>query len=338
MEKFHLGSSYFGNRILKHVETDMRELVEMGCDMVIHTMSENDFRFYYRQIQEIVRLSQSLGLETYIDPWGVGKIFGGEAFSEFINFKPHTRQVLSDESTGPLACLNHPEFQAFMGEWVEGALDTGADFIFWDEPHFYISSWALRSDNAWGCRCKYCRKLFEERYGKPMPEHWTDEIAEFREDCVMEFMGRYTEKVHAAGKRNSVCFFPAADPKNGKINWDKIKRVPRVHEFGTDPYWIHGGGSEDPVEFVGSCSRQAKKICDEMAIRCQIWIQGFKIPDGREEEVRTAIRTTLDCGVRNLAVWGFHACKHITSIAPDNPDKVWNIIREEFIRAREQFG
>jgi hypothetical protein len=113
----------------------------------------------------------------------------------------------------------------------------------------------------------------------------------------------------------------------------KNKAGTQVHEFGTDPYWIHGGGSEDPVDFVGTCSRQAKKICDEMAIRCQIWIQGFKIPEGREEEVRTAIRTALDCGVRNLAVWGFDACKHITSIAPDNPDKVWSIVREEFVRA-----
>jgi hypothetical protein len=170
MKKFHLGSSYFGNRILKHVETDMRELVDMGCDLVIHTMSENDFRFYYRQIQEIVRLSQSLGLETYIDPWGVGKIFGGEAYSEFINFKPHTRQVLSDESTGPLACLNHPEFQAFMGEWVDGALDTARTSSSGRAPFLHFR-WALRSDNAWGCRCKYCRSYSKSAMGNRCPRH-----------------------------------------------------------------------------------------------------------------------------------------------------------------------
>jgi len=333
-----LGSSYFGNRILRHVETDMKQLVDMGCNLVVHMMSENDFRFYYKQICEIVQLSQSLGLETYIDPWGVGKIFGGEAFSEYITYNPNTRQVLSDGSTGPLACLNHPEFQAFMAEWVDGALDTGADLLFWDEPHFYIPSWALRSDDAWGCRCKYCQKKFEQQYGKPMPEQPTEEVAEFKDNCVMEFLGRYTTKVSEAGRKNSVCFFPAADPGNGKIDWDKIKQVANVHEFGTDPYWIHGDNSLRVEDFVGDCSREAKRVCDEMGIRCQIWIQGFKIPEGREEEVRTAIRTALDCGVRNLAVWGFDACSHITSIAPDNPEKVWSIIQEEFRAAREKYG
>jgi hypothetical protein len=333
-----LGSSYFGNRIMRHVEADMKSLVDMGCNLVVHTMSENDFRFYYKTMQEIVALSQSLGLETYIDPWGLGKIFGGEAFSEYISYNPHTRQVLSDGTTGPLACLNHPEFQAFMGEWVDGALDTGADMIFWDEPHFYIASWALRSDDAWGCRCKYCKKLFEEHYSKPMPEEFTDEVGEFRDDCMMNFLGKYTEKVRAAGKKNSVCFFPSEDPKSGKINWDKIRQVPAVDEFGTDPYWVHGSEIKPVDQFVRTCTEQAKRVCDDMDIRCQIWIQGFRIPSGREEEVRTAIHTALDAGARNLAVWGFDACKHISSIAPDDPDKVWAIIREEFQAAREKYG
>jgi len=331
-----LGSSYFGNRTLRHVEADMKELVSMGCNLVVHTMSENDFRFYHKTMKDIVQLCQSLGLETYIDPWGVGKIFGGEAFSEFIVLNPHTRQVLSDGSTGPLACPNHPEFQAFMREWVDGALDTGVDWIFWDEPHFYISSWSLRSDDAWGCRCKHCERLFEERCGKPMPQEFTDEVAQFRDDCVMQFLGRYTEVVTQKKKRNSVCFFPAADPKDGQIDWGKIKRVRSVHEFGTDPYWVHH--THDVEAFVRDCSTQAKQVCDEMDIRCQIWIQGFRIPAGREEEVRTAIHTALDCGVRNLAVWGFDACRHMSSLVPDDPEKVWGIIREEFRAAREKYG
>lgn len=331
-----LGSSYFGNRILRHVEADMKELVKMGCNLVVHTMSENDFRFYFRTMKDIVQLSQSLGLETYMDPWGVGKIFGGEAFSEFIVLNPHTRQLLSDDSTGPLACLNNPEFQAFMREWVDGAVDTGAEWVFWDEPHFYIPGWAFRSDDAWGCRCQYCQKLFEERMGKPMPLQFNDEVARFRDDCVMDFLGRYTQWVSQKGRKNSVCFFPAADPEDGQIDWGKIKRVPQVQEFGTDPYWTH---HRLPVEsFVRECSVRAKQVCDEVGIRCQIWIQGFRIPTGREEEVRTAIRTALDCGVRNLAVWGFDACRHITSIAPDDPGKVWSIIGEEFRAAREKYG
>ncbi|MCX7765746.1 MAG: hypothetical protein N2246_03455, partial [Candidatus Sumerlaeia bacterium] len=77
-----LGVSYFGNRILRYVEQDMRTLARLGCTFVVHTFSENDFYFYRGTMQEIVALSHAAGLTVYLDPWGVGKVFGGEAFTQ----------------------------------------------------------------------------------------------------------------------------------------------------------------------------------------------------------------------------------------------------------------
>src|SRR5262245_51746503 len=51
-------TSYFGNRILRHVITDMNALRQNGFDIVLHTFSELDLRFYPRTMVEIVDASK----------------------------------------------------------------------------------------------------------------------------------------------------------------------------------------------------------------------------------------------------------------------------------------
>ena len=36
----------------------------------------------------------------------------------------------------PAGCPNHPRVRAFVHEWIDAAIDTGADRIFCDEPHW----------------------------------------------------------------------------------------------------------------------------------------------------------------------------------------------------------
>jgi hypothetical protein len=40
-------------------------------------------------------------------------------------------------------------------------------------------------------------------------------------------------------------------------------------------------------------------------------------------------------GIRNIAVWGFDACSHISWIRPDNPQLAWQKIREGFEKVRQ---
>src|SRR5919106_4998608 len=127
------GCSYFGVRIVRHVVRDLEDLVRRGFTGVLHTFSENDLAYYRGTMREIVDASHALGLEVQMNPWGAGRTFGGEAESRFVTMNPHAWQVLDDGRPVAAACLNHPEYRAFLKEWADAALEAGADLVFWDE-------------------------------------------------------------------------------------------------------------------------------------------------------------------------------------------------------------
>ena len=76
------GVSYFGVRSPKHAISDMQSIKAAGFNAVLHTWSEEDQQYYYDTMKEIVDRSAELGLTVYVNPWGVGRVFGGEAYSE----------------------------------------------------------------------------------------------------------------------------------------------------------------------------------------------------------------------------------------------------------------
>ena len=58
----------------------------------------------------------------------------------------------------------------------------------------------------------------------------------------------------------------------------------------------------------------------------QIWVQGFKIHEGSESEVKHAIDSIVKIGINNFAVWGHGGVSHQSWLACDNPDLVWRNI------------
>ncbi|HOE62535.1 MAG TPA: hypothetical protein PKW18_05390 [Candidatus Sumerlaeota bacterium] len=321
-----LGCSYFGNRILKHVAEDMKYLADNHFTYVVHTFSENDFRFYAGTMKEIIRISKDCGLETLIDPWGVGRVFGGEAFSEFVAFHPEECQMLNDGKPSANACPNNPKFRTFMKNWIETAVGTGADYVFWDEPHFYLSSWMGGRPNTWGCRCKYCAKKFEEEYNMPMPLEETPTVNEFKHYSIRAFLQEMLNHAHQYGAKNSLCILPHSAAND--VAMRDFAEMNNLEDFGTDPYWY--GINKNAQQYVGETSRKVFEVCREVGRNGHIWIQGFKIPAGREKEIEIAVKAAVDAGIRNLAVWGFDACGNMSTIAPDDPKKAWQIILESF--------
>jgi hypothetical protein len=325
-----LGSSYFGNRILRHVRDDMRYLRDIGFTYVVHTFSENDLNFYKEQMSEIVAVSHEEGLEVQIDPWGFGRVFGGEAYSQFAAFHPEAQQVASDGRTTGGCCPNNPAFQEFMSSWTDAALNTGAEIVFWDEPHFYLSTWQGGRKGTWGCLCDCCRTQFEEQFGKPMPEEETPEVIEFKKRSTVDFLLTQMKRVKAGGKLNNLCLFPTAHDEENIRHWEQYVKMPELDMFGSDPYWAPAG--RDTREFVSKYSKGVMELCTEYGKAPHIWIQAFKIPAGTEEDVRTAIHAAVDAGVTDLSVWGFEACQHISYIRCGDSPKVWSIVCEEFKR------
>ena len=84
MSEIRTGVAYFGNRTLRHVQADLSDIAGSGFDYVVHCFAESDLLDGLETMREIVRITQALGMEAHLDPWGVAGIFGGEAFSKFV--------------------------------------------------------------------------------------------------------------------------------------------------------------------------------------------------------------------------------------------------------------
>lgn len=94
-QDIRFGTSYFGNRMLRHVKTDMRELADQGFNYVLLTFSEFDLQFHRENMADMVRVAREAGLEVHLSPWGSG-MFSVENL---------TRILWPGITTTPVRCL-----------------------------------------------------------------------------------------------------------------------------------------------------------------------------------------------------------------------------------------
>ena len=193
-----------------------------------------------------------------MNPWGLGRTFGGEAESRFVTMNPDACQVLDDGRRVAAACLNNPRYRSFCAEWADAALDAGADLVFWDEPHWVVPEHVGVDDaTRWSCRCDVCR----ERFGRDFPADLDDEVLAFREASLVDFLGELTAHVRSRGGRNTVCLLPAVEGAHGVQDWDAVASLPGVDVFATDPYW------KSFDEEAGPFVRRFAKLLVETATR-----------------------------------------------------------------------
>ncbi len=53
------GVSYFSARTLRHVQADLRDIVEHGCTYVVHCFTETDLAYYRDAMREIAAATRS---------------------------------------------------------------------------------------------------------------------------------------------------------------------------------------------------------------------------------------------------------------------------------------
>ncbi len=320
------GTSYFGVRDLRHVEDDLDRFSDEGLNAVLHTYSERDQLFYEETMADIVAASNERGFTTYVNPWGVGKVFGGEALSQFIGKHPEARQRLATGAREHAACFNNPDFRAFMREWTESAVGLNPDIVFWDEPHWILPEWFDddQPDDAWVCRCEHCRERYREKHDRPMPIGEDDSIKQFREDSLLDFLDEMMAIVDDSGVENAVCLVPESDTDHGISDWNRLAANEHLDVFSTDPYW-ELAGSDDVEGFVRNSVERVTDIADDHDLRSQIWIQGMGLADEAEtyDHVRTATRCAVEGGADSVFMWGYDGCRSISSIASEDPDQVW---------------
>lgn len=321
------GVSYFGNYFLKHFQEDLREIRRGGCHFIVLTFSEQDLQYYPGTFKDFVKASHDVGLEVYLDPWAVGRVFGGESYSEFIAYHPEARQVGSHGRPLPIACPNHPTFRKFLKTWCEAGFGMKVDYFFWDEPHFYIFK-KEKEKGLWSCRCSVCLNLFEKRFGKPMPKKLTKEIFRFREESVVQFLKGFCDFTKKEGFRNAICLLPELYSKHVLQDWSQVAQFKSLDILGTDPYWHLG--VVDVARLLRHYSRKIYQLCLQYGKEPQIWVLNFRIKKGEERKIAIALKTAYEEGIRNFAAWSYMGTGQMSWLKSDDPQKVWKTLTHTY--------
>jgi hypothetical protein len=361
------GVSYFSARDLRHVRTDLADMVEHRCTYVVHCLTETDLAFNLQGMREIVRATRDAGLQPWADPWGVCGIFSGETFSRFLLDHPESWQVRSDGRPAPAACPRDPAAREFLRHWIARAAEMGVQVLFWDEPHFW-ADWEHPGE-TWTCLCPLCQDAYIDRFRSKMPPVFTEEVRQFREETLLDLLRELCRAGHRAGLRNALCLlptdlaalgFPEADRRyTARLNrrrtargdpplegmppairyfgigdWDAAAAIPDLDIFGCDPYWFLF--EADPEPFTEACTaralRAARRAADLTRRRrsTQVWVQGFMVPAGRERELAGAIRLAARMGVTHVAAWSYRGLAGMSADRPDRPEVVWDVIGAAF--------
>ena len=117
----HTMVSYYGLNYVEHAEADFREMLDHGVDTVLLAITEFDMDFWFPNINAIVKKAHEMGLRVIADTWGIGKFFGGEQVSLFLQNNIHHRQVSA--YTGEVLNPRHTRaapFQAPRGRVLRG--------------------------------------------------------------------------------------------------------------------------------------------------------------------------------------------------------------------------
>ncbi len=323
-----IGVSYFSNRHLNHFVADLKSLKKDGFNSILHTFSEEDLMYSSENVKDMVKAGRDYGFKTWIDPWAVGRVFGGESFSNFLLENTTAWQVLSNGKKIPAACLNNPVFRKFMKEWADAAIDMGVDAVLWDEPHFQVKKSGNKT--AWACRCPYCREAYEIENLKAMPVFKMDlSVIKFRENSVKRFvsdMSAYIKDKSRGKIKISVVLLTSVSDIQRSATFESMAGIKQVDSLGVDPYWYWMKGKTDVYSQNYTAASRINEICAMAGKEPHFWLQGFGYKKGKEAQALQAIKAAKDAGIKNLWVWGYKGGEMMSSLSSDRPDVVWKTV------------
>lgn len=298
-----LGVTYLGNRFVRHyAERDLPEIVQAGCDYVVHTFSEYDLSFHSGEVGALVDATHRAGLEAWLDCWGLGSLFAGEAFSDFLLRHPESWQVRPSAERVPVACPNAPAFRNLLRTWVEAAAAAGADAVFFDDP--LVPAGAT-------CACESCqaaRPAFLEAQDGRTFQQWS--LARLMEDACRDARG--------LGLRTAIGVLP------GPGLPEQLAAARAADVIAVSPLWRAHGQPVSPYVF-DACAAVAA-ACAHSGQEPMCWLQAFSIPAGRENEITEAVEAMAAAGVNNVSTWCYRAGEQMTAIRAGQPQLAWETV------------
>jgi hypothetical protein len=323
------GVSYFGNRYPAHARADLEQMAAAGVTYVVHVMTEEDLRWGPETVAQLVAIGDELGLESWLDPWGLGGVFGGETASYAVMEHPTACQRTNRGKHKPALCPRRAEFRELMDRWLEAAAASGVSVCLWDEPHLFILR-HQRSDARWSCRCPSCQRAFAKRFGAPMPVAWMPETRLFTEDLIAETISWL---IAAANRRNlgsAVVLLPDEEYYEPGL-WRAVATLPGVRALGTDPYWFDFPA--DPLvnaAYIRRWSERTVAATHGLPVVPMGWLQAFRVPAGREAEIAWAADLMVASGIESIAAWAYQGCAAMSRLAADDPEAVWGVLAASF--------
>ena len=337
--KLKTGCAYHGNRMLSHAMADMKEIAHADMDIVVHMLSHTDWERHDKVMGDIFRASEAEGLEVWVDNWGLGGMPGDK--SHFLSYHPEAHMQYGNGIMHPYQiCLNAPSYRQFVKDWLDKVRELGGKTAIWDEPQIPLPhvEGTTTNERYSCCNCPECKKLFRERYGKDMPLHIDAEVGEFRNDTIMNFFTFVTGYANSLGMKNVVNPIPQIlegfttnDGRNKyqKFSIDRLLEIPTIDNVGTDPYWLEMTKGAPAYQYVYDISKKLIAATDKADKYHSIWIQGYAIPKGHEEELFLAAAAAYDAGARTILSWSFHGGESNTYRC-ENPERAWLYTVEAF--------
>lgn len=329
--------SYYGLNYVEHAEADFKEMLAHGCTTVILAVTEFDFDFWRPSIPAIVDKAHELGLRVIIDPWGIGKYFGGEQVSKFLQNNTENRQVsaLTGEKL-PYACFNTSAFRDYFKTfcWTL-ARETKADGFFWDEPHYAfpkgIASITGGVADDWTCRCPVCMKKFYDYYGYEMPRVMNDDVKAFRWREAMVILEEASKGIKEINPKSEItCCVHATQNSyyvteyRGYDDWNRVASCPYFDVFSTTIVGWHLPGS-----FFEEITRRTVAAAKKYGKQSERWIMGYyKQPDDFAQ-IGRVVDMYDRMGVDRIAAWTYRGGYGTVLAAPDAM-KLWDAVGDGF--------
>lgn len=331
--------SYYGLGYVEHAEADFKEMLEHGCTTVILAVTEFDFDFWRPNIAKIVDKAHAMGLRVLLDTWGIGKFFGGEQVSLFLQNNTENRQVsaLTGEKL-VAACFNTPSFRDYFQRiCLTLARETEADGFFWDEPHYALpKSYASITGGAgedWACRCPVCMHKFQEYYGYEMPRLMTDDVKQFRWREALVILEETSRKIKMINPKSEItCCVHATlntyyvTEYRGYDNWDMVAASPYFDVFSTTIInW------ELPAHFFEHITRRTVQIARKYGKPSERWLMGYYKQPADFAQIDQVVDLYESLGVDRLASWTYRGGYGTVLAAPDAL-ALWDRIGENYKR------
>jgi len=331
--------SYYGISYVEHAEKDFKEMIDHGCTTVILAITEFDFNFWLPSIKVIVKKAKDMGLKVLLDPWGIGKYFGGEQVSLFLQNNIKHRQVsaLTDEVL-PYACFNTNAFRDYFSNiCITLAETSGADGFFWDEPHYaFPKSYASITGGAgedWTCRCPECQKKFGEYYNYEMPKVLNDDVKQFRWREALFTLEDISKKLKQINSKLEIIMCVHATINSyyvtelrGYDNWDMVARSPYFDVFSTTIInWAL------PNTFFKEITEKTVAIAKKYNKQSERWLMNYYKQPENFDQMDSVVDLYESLGTDRLAAWTYRGGYGTVLAAPDAL-KLWDRLGENYKR------